>query len=146
MCFVRAESQMWAASAKRQKNEGQDVRMSGCVKFRPRWSEAPSSFPTYYRFYKDDIPVLSTLLESTFATIDPRTTYQFYFMHFKLGQQQPITTLPMMLNSTHLDLVVQDESSIPAVSKVCMKLLLLVLVDRGSCFMHGFKYLKAKLM
>ena len=105
----------------------------------------PSSFPKYYRFYKDDIPVLSTLLESTFATIDPRTTYQFYFMHFKLGQQQPITTLPMMLNSTLLDLVVQDESSIPAVSKVCMKLFLLVLVDRDSCFMHGFKYLKAKL-
>ena len=47
--------------------------------------ETTGILPTYYRFYEDDILVLSTLLESTFVTIDRHTTYQFYFMYFKLG-------------------------------------------------------------
>ena len=41
---------------------------------------------------------------------DPNSTYQPYFLYFKFGQQQPVTSVPITLKSTNLDLVIADPS------------------------------------
>ena len=68
--------------------------------------------PTYYQIYGQDTPALSSAIESTLMSNDPNSTYQPYFLYFKFGQQQPVTSVPITLRSTNLDLVITDPSRI----------------------------------
>ena len=43
---------------------------------------------------------------------DPNSNYQPYFLYFKFGQQQSVTSVPITLRSTNLDLVIADSSRI----------------------------------
>ena len=72
--------------------------------------------PTYYIIYEQDTPAVSSSIESMFVTNDTHSTYQYYFIYFKFGQQQAVTLIPISLSSTNLYLQIADPSQLLGVS------------------------------
>lgn len=64
-----------------------------------------SSFvPRYYHIFPEDVPLLSKEING--IALPPNSSYRFFFLYYKYGQQQLITEHPLTLHNTGLDQVV----------------------------------------
>ena len=79
------------------------------MKKKAKTSTKTQILPTYFRIYEQDTPALSS---KHWIHVCVKRCSIYYFIYFKFGQQQAVTSMPISLTSTNLDVVIADPSQL----------------------------------